>query len=382
MAPVGVNSHHRSVVIEAADDRVLVKELEFLLFETATLDQLAEVPEPVRAVCQGDLASPLELWRRVMTRQVDQTLQDTNAGDPADFEHGLPPPMGLWSDDVNLLEQICRTAFNTADLLRADVLAVGAELARFTLGMHGDLNHPAVEDPDDATIPTNPHTVSQVLRRHGVVRLGHFHVTVSMDRTLRFVEEGKTLYWQRHQGGTFDFVEHSSDLLTRGTVDSRVRDRRFPMQKVAILGFEIIEDMALQAVVLDVVNSPFDFSLVTRHVRLRGQRHDPVVIAERLHLPIDLGIEPVRFRHGGAKIVEDQELWDTTEVMESVLQATNEVLGGLLKDAFAVAFTRMTQHDPKHVWAATTTAGLNDRCALPEVNLALDAGLALHPSKR
>src|SRR6185369_9639507 len=74
-----------------------------------------------------------------------------------------------------------------------------------------------------------------------------------------------------------------------------------------------------------------------------------VVLAERLHLGIEIGIIPVGFRDFRSQIVNDQSFGDAAEMPEGVLQATQEVLGGLSRDRFGVAFARVTQDDAEDV---------------------------------
>ena len=56
-----------------------------------------------------------------------------------------------------------------------------AEPARLHAEMLGDLLQPLVEDPYHMAVPTDPDIAPQILRRHGVIGLGHLHVAVTVD---------------------------------------------------------------------------------------------------------------------------------------------------------------------------------------------------------
>ena len=108
------------------------------------------------------------------------------------------------------------------------------------------------------------------------------------------------------------------------------------MQQVIVLLDEAGERVALQAVALDVADAVLDLALVARHARLAGQRHNAIVLAERLDLGVDLGIEPVGMADCGAKVVEDERAGHAAEVPEGVLQAADEFLRAFAPHHFAV----------------------------------------------
>jgi hypothetical protein len=106
---------------------------------------------------------------------------------------------------------------------------------------------------------------------------------------------------------------------------------------------------------------------------------------------MDLGIEPVRLRHRRLQVVDDQCGRHAPEVMEGVLQATDEFLRRLPVHRLAVGLAGMTQNDAKDVGVAA--AGLhanrewlafrNDhRRPDAEVDLRFLTRLAFHPPER
>ena len=117
---------------------------------------------------------------------------------------------------------------------------------------------------------------------------------------------------------------------------------RFPLQQMLVLLLQAREAVALQAVVLDIAHAAFDLPLVPRRARLRGQDRHAVVLAERLHLGIQLRVVPVRLLDRRLEVVDHQDLRHAAEMPEGVLHAADEVLRGLAIDRLAVSLAAVS----------------------------------------
>ena len=84
---------------------------------------------------------------------------------------------------------------------------------------------------------------------------------------------------------------------------------------------------------------------------------------------------------GGLEVVEDQAPGHAAEVPEGVLQAAEEVVGGLAVDRLAVGLAGVAQDDAKDVRLAPLAVGADDRRAGAEIDLGLVAGVALHAAE-
>ena len=62
------------------------------------------------------------------------------------------------------------------------------EFSRLNLDMNNKLLHLTVEDPNEMAIPACPHLSAGVLRRNRIVGLLDFNMTITMNRTLGFLE--------------------------------------------------------------------------------------------------------------------------------------------------------------------------------------------------
>ncbi len=151
---------------------------------------------------------------------------------------------------------------------------------------------------------------------------------------------------------------------------------------MTVLFVEAVEDASLQAILLDIVDAPLNLAFVTRRVGAGRENDDPVVLAERFQLRIQLRIEPVRLLDRRTEVVDDQYLGHAAEVPEGILQAADEVLGRLPIDDFAVALAAVAQHNAEDVGAPLTTVFLPDGRPGAEVDLRLLARLALQPPER
>ena len=122
---------------------------------------------------------------------------------------------------------------------------------------------------------------------------------------------------------------------------------------------------------MHIVDAAFHLAFVPRRIRPRRQQHHAVVLAERAHLGIELGIEPVGRGHRRTQVIGDQALRHTAEGAEGILQATDECLGRLAIDRFAVALARMAQHHAQHMRSAAFAGRVHNPGALAEVDLRL-----------
>ena len=88
-----------------------------------------------------------------------------------------------------------------------------------------------------------------------------------------------------------------------------------------------------------------------------GRIDRAVVLAERLHLGRQLGIEPVGMRHGRLEVVDDQRSRHAAEMPEGVFQAAQKVIGRLRKGGLAVALAAVAENDAKDVRLAPLAVG-------------------------
>jgi hypothetical protein len=105
------------------------------------------------------------------------------------------------------------------------------------------------------------------------------------------------------------------------------------------------------------------------------------MLAKRQDLRVEIRIEPVGLGDGGLQVVNHQRLGRAAEVLEGVLQATQEVVGRLAIDRLAVRLPRVAQHDPEQMGPSPLAFRCDHRRGGAKVNLGLGAGLTLHPSE-
>ena len=101
-------------------------------------------------------------------------------------------------------------------------------------------------------------------------------------------------------------------------------------------------------------------------------------------MPAELGelrIKPVGLDDGCLEVVDHERVSDTTEVLEGVLKATNEVVGRLCKHSLAVALAGMREHDPQDVRSPPLAIATDDGSPRAEVNLSLKPRRHFHPPK-
>ena len=348
----------------------------------AALQQLPERPKAIHLMAERHFAGPVDLLGGVSVRQRSQPYQHPQSRHAAGLEHRFAPSRRVRSDQPRLTQQPFGSALDLRELPRVNVAVVGAGAARLLLHVHRDHRHLLVEDPHQVPVPTRPHPTAHVFRRNRVIRLGHLHVPVAMDAALGFAERSEPPGRQRQQRRRLDLLEHLAHLLPRRAVNPRVRHARLPGQQVSVRRRQRREPPALQRVVLDVADAPLDLPLVTRRVRLRRQHHRAVVLAERLHLRVQLRIEPVRILHRRLQVVDHQRLRHPAEVPERILQRPEECVRRLAEHVLAVALPRMAQNDPEDVRLPPPTPWRHDRRTRPKINLRLGARLAFHPPER
>ena len=130
---------------------------------------------------------------------------------------------------------------------------------------------------------------------------------------------------------------------------ARVGHGLFPGTQERVLLVQAGDTSAFQGVFLHIINATFHLALVPGGVGPRGQQGDAVVVRERAHLWIDVGIKPVGLRDRGLEVVQDHLLGHAAKGPEGVLQTADEVLSGLPPDRLAVALARIAQHHAKDV---------------------------------
>jgi hypothetical protein len=94
-----------------------------------------------------------------------------------------------------------------------------------------------------------------------------------------------------------------------------------------------------QGAFLDVVDAPFNLALASGYVRLGRQDSNGVVLAEGVHLGIELRFEPIGFTDRSAQAVQDQSLRNAVEMPEDAFQAAPSWRKSLSSDAPVFAVT-------------------------------------------
>ena len=186
---------------------------------------------------------------------------------------------------------------------------------------------------------------------------------------------------QWHQRRPLHVGEVLADLTARGAVDPGVGHGQLPVQQEAVLLLQAGEASPLEGIVLNVVDTLLDLPLVAGRVGPRGPEHDAVMLAEGADLGIELGIEPVGLLHGGLEVIQDQPPRCSAEVAEGILDAAEEVVGGLAVDDLAVGLAGVRQHDAEEMGFAALAVGADDRGTCAEVDLGLITGLAFEAAE-
>ena len=231
-----------------------------------------------------------------------------------------------------------QTLLDDAAVRRMQMVWVGGELARFGPHMNGDDFPALVEHPEQPGLPAHPDLTPHILWRYGIICPLQLDITIPMHCAGRFFKHRKQTRRQGEQFGAFHFIEHLADLLSRGAVNTRIGHATFPVQKKKVLCRQTREAPALEGIVLGELHARLDLALVVRHGRTGWQHHRAIVAAELRHFRVEFGIIPVRPRHGGTQVVDDQRARNPTEVTERIFQTPDKTLGRLLPDHFTVAF--------------------------------------------
>ena len=161
-------------------------------------------------------------------------------------------------------------------------------------------------------------------------------------------------------------------------MNARVGHAAFPFGKKQILFGQTRKAAALERVVLGKLHARLDLALVSRHRRARWQHGRAVMLAELRHLRVEFGIIPVRPRHGGAQIINDQSFGNATKIAKGIFQAPDEALGRLSPHYLAVSLSGMTQNDPKQVRPLALARHQHPR-AQTKIHLRFNPRLHLHP---
>ena len=112
------------ILRERADKRVGVDERErFLVAEP--LAEFAKRTKPEEARGKSHTARPVNDRGRMFGRERDEALENTNAFDPALFDHGPGPEIRVGADPRGFGEQVLDPAFDAGDLLIRDMAAIG-----------------------------------------------------------------------------------------------------------------------------------------------------------------------------------------------------------------------------------------------------------------
>src|SRR3954452_6499794 len=301
--------------------------------------------------------------------QAQETLDHAHALHAAGLDRRLGPAGAVGPDQPGATEQPGSAAFHAGDLLRGNVISIGAEPPRLVLGMDRDLVHFVVEHAHHAGIPANPDATSQVLRRDRVVGTVNFDVAVAMDVATILMEEGESLPGQRLEQRPLHLGEKLAYLLARGAVQPGVGDGAFPVKQKQILLFEVGESSSLQAIVLNVSNAAFDLALVLGLVGSVGQHGNAVMIRKRAQLGIEVGVEPVSLLNGRFEVVEDETSGHTAEMIKGILKGKNEVLCSLPRDGLAIGLAGIAQYDPQDMGLPPLAIGTDQWRTGAEVNL-------------
>ena len=96
------------VIVQRADDRVLVQKRQRLLPRRRTVQQLAERLQAKRTVGKRRFTGFFQGFVRVLLAQAQQPLQHARAFDAPRREHRLGPLVRLRADPTHLAQQITR----------------------------------------------------------------------------------------------------------------------------------------------------------------------------------------------------------------------------------------------------------------------------------
>lgn len=141
---------------------------------------------------------------------------------------------------------------------------IRTETARFALAVNRDLLPLIIKNSDEPSIPSNPYSATDVLRRCRIESLVDFQMSVTTDGSTSLVEHCETITRQCQQGVLFNRLELLLHLLLPasltgcGSVNPRVGNGPFPLQQMLILLGQALERVPLQSVVLRVLDAALD----------------------------------------------------------------------------------------------------------------------------
>src|ERR1700733_9966317 len=164
-------------------------------------------------------------------------------------------------------------------------------------------------------------------------------------------------------------------LAASRAVDPGVSHGQLPVEQELVLFLQAGEASPFECVVLNVVDALLDLTLVARCVGPRRPERQAIMLTKGLDLGVELRFEPVGLLHRSPEVIQNQAPWCSTEMAESTLEATEEVVGGLAVDSLAVSFAGVGQHNAKDMSFAALAVGA-------DVDLSLVAGPALEAAER
>src|SRR6056297_3046255 len=97
---------------------------------------------------------------------------------------------------------------------------------------------------------------------------------------------------------------------------------------------------------------------------------------------MDFWIIPVGFLHSSFKVINDQCLRNSAEIVKRIFNRRNEVVGRLPPHNFAVGFPRTAQDNAKHPGTTLLSVSINDISGSAEIDLSFLAGFRFHSTKR
>ena len=176
--------------------------------------------------------------------------------------------------------------------------------------------------------------------------------------------------------------KQSGDLLARGAVDAHIGHGLLPVAQKLVFRAQALEGAPAQGIALEVTDPALGLAFVFRGSGPTGQQGAAVVPAKAHQLGVEFRIAPVGLLHRGAQVVEIQNLGDAPEGAKRILQTTDEVLGGLVKDRFAVSLARVAQDHAQDPGPTAPAIGIDHRGPGAKINCDLLARLDLdapHP---
>ena len=187
---------------------------------------------------------------------------------------------------------------------------------------------------------------------------------------------GKQTRRQGQQATTLDLLEDLPDLLSGGAVNAGVGHGAFPIRQKQVLRRQTLEAAPFERIILGILHSGLDLTLVLGHRRPGRQNHRAIVPAKLLHLRVKLRLKPIHPRHRRPKIINDQGSGNPTKVTKRIFQRPDEVFRRLAPDHFAVSLARMAQHHPEQMRPPTLPL-LHYPRSLTEIHLRLGSRLHL-----